>query len=320
MQSLLEEVFVLAQRSLQAHLEQRDDLDFASLAEKLDEAVIEEADFGPLFERASGVDPMLAQYLRRVARTVAAEDVVPAGRTTYRLVLAGMGVLMPPGLSPLSRTWRDVALELESGLAAMWAEYVHTVTVLRHPVTVERACAMSPTQTRSALLQGFAQRQAEEFEVPENESFGLRELAPYVLPLVIAVKPEHAKDFIARELAPGPLSNAFSSLKHRMEAKFEAADVSTTAPALFPPLSWSNVFSVVRAMHLRRAVQTTIAASSKKEGWSLVFNAPWLCLQDPAGRSTKEFHFPEETASDIQAMVAPLVQKLGLRFQGSGLH
>jgi hypothetical protein len=316
----VEEVLALAQSSLQAHLEQREDASFAALAERLDEAVIEEWDFAPLFERAAQLDPMLGQYLRRMARTVAAEDVVPAGRSTYRLILAGMGVLLPPSLSPLSRTWRDAALSLESGLASLWAEDVHTVTVLRHPVSIERAHALSPTQTRSALLQGFAQRYSDEFQIPESESLGPREVAAYVLPLVIAAKPERAKEFMARQLAPGPLSPEFSALKHRFETQFESAGASTEAPALFPALSWANVFSVVRAMHLRKAVHAAIQKSqADKSGWSLSFNAPKLVLSDPAGNVARDFHFPEESDSDVKGMVAPLVRQLGVRFKGN-LH
>ena len=318
-----EELFALAQSSLQAQLEQREDESFAALAERLDEAVVEEWDLQPLFERAGRLDPLVAQYLVRVARTVAAEDVVPAGRTTYRLILTGMGVLLPAGLSPLSRAWRDAAPGLESGLAALWAEDVYTVTVMRQPVSLERAYSLSPTRTRSALLQGFAQRYADEFLIPENESLGHKDLTAYVLPIVIAARPERAKAFMTTHLAPGPISAQFSALKHRYESSFEQVVQETgpgaETPGVFPPLSWTNVFPVTRAFHMRKSVHQTLKAAAGRHGWSLSFRSPRLALHDPAGSKVRDFYFPEETDFDMQRIVAPLVKQLGICF-GGALH
>lgn len=307
----------LAEQSLAAQLAGAEDTAFGALAEQLDVAVVEEVNLSAFAALAAQADPLLGQYVQRVVRRVASEEDVPAAGETWRVILAGAPVLLPAGLSPLSREWREAALALQSGLAAVWAEDVHSVTVMRHPVPLAQLEALSPSGVRCSMLQAFAQKYADEFALPEGSENPVRQRSAWVLPVVIAAHTQRAREFVSTSLSPAPLTRALSMLKHRFETYFESPGEPSLTPSLFPPLDWANVLPTLRAVYLRKVLQETVTAHGSD--WRLTFNAPNLVLASESLAERREFFFPEETEADIVRLAGPLAQQLGIGFQ-SNLH
>jgi hypothetical protein len=288
---------------------------FAKLAEGVEDFIVTGQDLGYVVAKARAEDAILSQYLQRVIRTVAAEEEVPAATDTWRLILGGVGVLVPPGFDFQVDQWANAIEGLESGLASLWSDFAHAIVVMPEASPLDSLCRLRPQEVRSGLLQLFTDKWAEAFNLCEEPPAD--NWSAFVLPFVVAVDVESSKAFVQGELAPRAPTLAISGIKHRFESNFEDGAGRKT-PFLLPPVDWANLFSFVRGMHFRKAVREFAAGHPGARGdWVLKFDPPVLSLTNFKARVAREFLFPEETPDDVRMIAAAPATQLGITYLDS---
>lgn len=315
-----DEALRLARECLEAELSQRDTTRFGQLAELLDKAISTNEDLTEVFNRAGTEDVLLEQYLRRSARRVAAEEVVPAGDGELRLILFGQPVLLPPGFRISHPGWPRARECLTNSLSALWVDDVESVALSPALADPTRLWQLSSSDVRAATLELFAHGRSLLLEqgLAQGDLHG--GWASVILVGVAAVRPDRAQDFVARSLAPAGPNPVLSAVKHRFETAFETDAGTSQTPRWFPPMDWANVFSVARGVHFRTQVQHLVQIhTDARDQWSLSVQGRCVRLTNFRARVSEEFSFPEETTGDIDRLVRPFAQKLGLHFT-SGLH
>lgn len=299
----------LARQSLACQLSAQEDPFFPELTEYVEESLQGHADFTLLQLQLSDSNPTLANYFARVLRMVAAEEVVKAlGNIKWRLVLFGVGVLVPPRTHWDLDQWGLAAEVLEAGLQTLWADSAHSVRLMPQPAPLSDLYALSPIQIRESLLELFAEHWSRTYTAPREDTRG--GWVPIILPGVAALDPYAAKEFVHKTLTPGAVSEALSSIRHRFESFFEGSP-GVPSVVMLPPCNWATVFSTVRLMHLRKVLRDEV----RKDGgnWALRAGPRRLELTGFKAKQSYVFEFPEEPLETVSSLVTMAVENFGVR-------
>lgn len=307
----------LAAQCLEEERQGAEGVSFQELASIIDELIDNRESFTELIEQARQDSPILGQYLLRVCRSVASEAEFEIDGHSRRLVVGGIGLLLPSELELSHPTWVKAVTKLTNGLSALWVDEVESVGVSQAPCALGSLALLSPTGLReeaSRVFNGSNSFEGLAFESPTEHGW-----QPYVIPFIAVLEPSKARDFVRKALMPGAPTQVLMALKHRFESCFEEAGL--TPPLMFPPSSWPNIFSMMRAVHFRKVARSLISEHPQNyRSWALNFCTPTLELTNFPARVASSFTFPEETAADVAAMVGPLVKEFDITFHGSPLH